>query len=141
MTVNEPTKKLLFDKINTEICHPTRKESKATTALIHTLAVEDATCFPKDLRDYKKATLVFLTREDDAFSWDNTTVKDHETCLDKMATNNPAEAPFTALTQQLQQFGRVLGIHASGLGQARVNGDFERDYNHSDTYDAYFQLP
>mmetsp|Transcript_26186 Transcript_26186/g.44648 ORF Transcript_26186/g.44648 Transcript_26186/m.44648 type:complete len:365 (-) Transcript_26186:8-1102(-) len=42
-----------------------------------------------------------------------------------MATNDPAESPFALLTQQLQSFGRVLGIHASAIGQARMNGDFK----------------
>ena len=46
-----------------------------------------------------------------------------------MATNDPAEGPFAALTSQLQYFGRVLGMHASGVGQARLNGDFDLDLN------------
>ena len=43
-----------------------------------------------------------------------------------MATNDMAESPFAGLTQQIQQFGRLLGIHASGIGQARINGDLKR---------------
>ena len=44
-----------------------------------------------------------------------------------------AESPFAGLTQQLQSFGRVLGIHASAPGQARINGDFKRQLNGNDS--------
>ena len=44
-----------------------------------------------------------------------------------------ARTILVVIQQQLQQFGHVLGIHASVLGQARVNGDFERDYNDGNT--------
>ena len=45
----------------------------------------------------------------------------------KSATNDSAESPFAMLTQQMQQFGRILGIHAAAVGQAKMNGDFKRD--------------
>ena len=44
-----------------------------------------------------------------------------------MATNDPTESPFAQLTQQLQSFGRVHGIHASTVGQARMNGNFDHN--------------
>jgi hypothetical protein len=47
--------------------------------------------------------------------------------LVKDATNDPAESPFTALTQQHQTFARVLGIHASAIGQVQMNGDFKHN--------------
>ena len=81
---------------------------------------EVATCLLKELRDPKKATSDYLTSKDSDFISGNTTNKEHEACLGKMVTNDPDEAPFATLTQQLQQFGCVLGIHASGLGQARA---------------------
>ena len=54
---------------------------------------------------------------------------EHTATIGKIATNDLAESPFARLTQQLQSFGRVLGIHASGIAHAhaRFNGDFHRD--------------
>ena len=46
-----------------------------------------------------------------------------------MASNDPVESLFAGLTQQLQSFGRVLGIHALGIAHARFNGDFHCDLN------------
>ena len=43
-----------------------------------------------------------------------------------MASNDPSESPFTQLTRQLQSFGRVIGINAAAIGNARQNGDFRR---------------
>jgi hypothetical protein len=36
--------------------------------------------------------------------------------------------------------GRVLGIHASAVGQARINGDFKRDLKDSSKDGAYFKF-
>ena len=58
-----------------------------------------------------------------------------------MATNDPAESPFASLTHQLQSFGRVLGIHASAIGQAKINGDFKRDFENSSNDGTYHKLP
>ena len=60
--------------------------------------------------------------------------------ITKMATNNPAESPFASLTQQLQSFGRLLGIHASAVGHARINGDFKQDPKDASNDGAYFKL-
>jgi hypothetical protein len=141
VSVNETTKSVTFDKINAEIFYSQRKENKEMTALLHKMAVEVATCLLKELCDPKKATSDYLTSEDDDFSWGNTTDKEHEACFGKMATNNPAEAPFAALPQQLQSFGCILGIHASGLGQTKVSDDFDRDLNDGNKDGAYSQLP
>ena len=43
-----------------------------------------------------------------------------------METNDPAESQFTELTRQLEQYGRVLVIHAATIGHARINGEFDQ---------------
>ena len=43
-----------------------------------------------------------------------------------MATNDTSEIPFLALTRKLEQYGRVLGIHAADIGHARINGEFDQ---------------
>ena len=58
-----------------------------------------------------------------------------------MATNDPAESPFAALTQQLQCFGRVMGINASAVGHARLHGDFDRNWEDSGVDGLYHRLP
>ena len=105
------------------------------------MAVEVAECFLKELRDPKKATSDYLTSEGGQFSWGYTTEDEHMACLGKMATNDPAESPFAALTSQMKSFGRILGIHASGVGQARFNGDFDRDLNDGNEDGPFYQLP
>ena len=74
------------------------------------------------------------------FSWGQTMDEKHFAFLGKMATNDPAETPFASLTCQLQLFGRMLGIHASAVGHARVNGDFARGIGGSSKNGAYHQL-
>ena len=135
------SKVLQFDMINCELFYPDREENKETTDLVIKMAVETAIFLLKELRDPKKATSDYLSSEDGEFSWGQTTDEEHQNCLGKMATNDPAEAPFAALTRQMEQFGRVLGIHASGVGHARINGDFERDLNDGGSDGAYYQLP
>ncbi len=49
--------------------------------------------------------------------------EEHDACIGKNATNDPAESPFTKLTRELQCFGIILGIHASAVGHARINSD------------------
>ena len=120
---------LPFDKINAKLFYQDCKENKETTELVLKMAVEVAKCMLKELRDPKKATSDYLTSEDGEFGWGYTTDEEHQACFRKITTNDPAEAPFAALTQQLEQFGRVLGIHASGVGQARIHGDFYRNLN------------
>ena len=70
-----------------------------------------------------------------------TTEEEHQASLGKNATNDPAESPFAQLTHQLQVFGRVLGIHASAIGQAKINGDFKRAVDGKLSDGAYFRLP
>ena len=57
-----------------------------------------------------------------------------------MATNDPTDSPFSALTHQLQSFGHLLGIHAVAVGQARFNGDFSRDLKNPDKDGTCHQL-
>ena len=45
------------------------------------------------------------------------------------------------LTQQIQQFGTILGIHASAVGQAKMNGDFKRDHQGRESTGSFLQLP
>ena len=49
-----------------------------------------------------------------------------------------AKSPFAGLTQQMQAFSRILGIHASGISQARINADFKRLLNGINKDDALF---
>ena len=79
------------------------------------MAVELANCLLNELRDPTKATSDYLSCVDGKFSWGMTSDEEHAACLGNMATNDPAESPFAALTQQLQGFGRLLGIHASAV--------------------------
>ncbi len=74
------------------------------------------------------------------FSWGQSTDEEHFLFLGKMATNDPAETPFTSLTCQLQSFGRMLRIHASAVGHARVNGDFAHGIGGTSKNGAYHQL-
>ena len=57
-----------------------------------------------------------------------------------MATNDPAESPFAALTRQMQGFGRLLEINASAVGHARFKGDFTRDLKNEDNNGAFLKL-
>ena len=105
-----------YDKINAELFWPERDENKQTTDMVLKMATEVAACMLKELRDPKKATSDYLSSEEGQFSWGATTDDEHHASLGKMATNDPAESPFAALTSQMQSFGRILGIHASGVG-------------------------
>ena len=57
-----------------------------------------------------------------------------------MATNDPAESQFAALTRQLQSFGRLLGIHAAAVGQSCFNGDLSCDLENPDNNGTFYQL-
>ena len=81
----------------------------------------------RELRDPHKQTHNYLSSVDGEFSWGNTTEEEHKACLGMMATNDIAESPFGGWSQQVQQFGRLLGIHASARGIARMNKDFTRN--------------
>ena len=97
-TVDGSARVLPYDKINAELFYPTREENKQTTTMVLKMAVEVAECFLKELRDPKKATSDYLTSEGGQFSWGYTTEDEHMASLGKMATNDPAESPFAALT-------------------------------------------
>jgi hypothetical protein len=131
---------LPFDQLKAELFYPQRIENKATNNLVEKMSVEVAQCMLTELRDPKKATSDYLTSADGKFSWGYTTQEEHHACIGKMATNDPAESPFAQLTRQLQNFGRVLGIHASAVGHARMNGDFKRDINNPTVDGAYHKL-
>jgi hypothetical protein len=93
-----------------------------------------------ELCDPKKALSNYATAVGGKFSWGQTTKEEHASCIGKNATNDPAESPFAQLTRQLQCFGRILGIHASAGGHARVNADFKRDIENSAKDGAYLKL-
>ena len=130
-----------FDMLKAELFYPTRKENVATTSTVQKMAVEMAECFLKELRDPKKATSDYLTSAEGKFSWGYTTEDDHNALIGKSATNDSAERPFAMLTQQIQQFGTMLGIHASAVGQAKMNGDFKRDHQGRESTGSFLQLP
>ena len=102
--------------LKAERFYPNRKENVATTSTVQKMAVEMAECFLKELRDPKKATSDYLTSAEGKFSWGYTTEDDHTALIGKSATNDSAERQFTMLTQQIQQFGKILGIHALAVG-------------------------
>ncbi len=91
------------------------------------MACEVAECILTELCDPKKALSDYLSCKEGKFSWGETTDEEHEACLGRMATNDLAKSPFAGLTQQMQQFGRVLGIHASAVSHAKFSGDFHLD--------------
>ena len=119
-------KVIQMDQLTCELFFPSREENKDTTVLATSMAVIMAKCWLKELRDPKKATSDYLTSVDGRFSWGNTSEEVHTACLGKYATNDTAETSFAGLTQQLQSYGRLLGVHASATGQAKINGDFQQ---------------
>ena len=134
------SKVLPWDQLCKELFHPTREENIETDDFVKQLAVEIAQCMLEELRDPKKATSDYLSSREGKFSWGQTSHDEHVACIGKMATNDPAESPFASLTRQLQTFGRVLGIHASAVGHARVNKDFGRDYKDDSNNGNYWKL-
>ena len=105
--------------------YPNRKDNVAINETVQKMAVEMTTCFLTELRDPKNATFDYLASAEGKFSWGYTTDADHNTLIGKMVTNDSAESPFALLTQQMQQFRTIIGIHASAIGQAKINGDFK----------------
>ena len=135
------SKVLPFDQLNAEMFYPQRPENQQTTDLVKEMASEVAECIMKELCDPKKALSDYLSCKEGKFSWGETTDEEHKACLGMMATNDSAESPFAGLTQQMQQFGRVLGIHASAVSHAKFSGDFHLDYKDSSNDGRYFKLP
>ncbi len=84
------------------------------------MAVELSNCLIQELRDPTKATSDYLTCVKGNFSWGQTTDEEHHICMGEMTTNDPEESPVTALTHQMQGFGRLLGIHASVLWSCKI---------------------
>ena len=58
-----------------------------------------------------------------------------------MATNDTSENFFISLTRHMQNFGQVLGINASAIGHARINGDFKQSLHNSNKDCLYNQVP
>lgn len=135
------SKVLPFDQLNAEMFYPQRPENQQTTDLVKEMASEVAECIMKELCDPKKALSDYLSCKEGKFSWGETTDEEHKACLGMMATNDSAESPFAGLTQQMQQFGQVLGIHASAVSHAKFSGDFHLDYKDSSNDGRYFKLP
>lgn len=135
------SKVLPYDQLNAEMFYPVRPENQQTSDLVKKMAIEVADCILKELCDPKKALSDYLSCKEGKFSWGETSDEVHEACLGRMATNDFAESPFAGLTQQMQQFGRVLGIHASAVSHAKFSGDFCLDYKDSTNDGRYFKLP
>ncbi len=135
------SKVLPFDLLNAEMFYPERQENKDSTPTVIEMAQDVAApTVKKEIVDPKKAMGDYASVVAGKYSWGETTEAEHLASIGKDATNDPAESPFAALTQQLQTFGRVLGIHASAIGQARMNGDFNRNIDTNTAEGAYWKL-
>ena len=140
------SKVLPFDLLKAELFYPNRDENKVTDNLCTTMAVVMGKAILVELRDTTKATHEHLSsgkgEKGGRWSWGNTTDEQHKAGLGKMATNDTAESPFAGLTNQLGNFGTILGIHAGGISQARINGDFKRKNVNGNKKDGmYHMLP
>ena len=129
-----------MDVLKAELFFPQRDENKETTETVKTMAVEVADCIVTELRDPKKVTSSYLSDLDGEFSWGNTSDEEHVLGMGMMATNDPAESPFAALTQQLQSFGRIMGTHASAVGHARLHGDLDLTWKKGAADGLYHRL-
>ena len=132
------SKVLPYDLLRAELFYPTREENIATQTVCINMAVEVAQTMLLELRDPKKATSDYLSSGKGKFSWGETTHEQHVACIGLMATNDPAESPFAGLSHQFGMHGRILGIHASAISQARINGDFSRILNEMNKKDGMF---
>ena len=63
------------------------------------MAVELANCLVQELCDSKKVTADYLSCIDGKFSWGQTAAEEQYACIGKMATNDPVQSPFAALTR------------------------------------------
>lgn len=135
------SKVLPYDRINAEMLYPKQQENKDTTTLCVDMAAEEvAPAIIEQCVDSKKALSNYLTSIGGKFSWGKTTEDEHQASIGKNAKNDPTESQFAALTQQLHNFGRILGIHASVVGQARINGDFKCDIKTGTDNGSHFKL-
>ena len=55
-----------------------------------------------------------------------------------MDTNDLAESPFVGLTQQLQSFGRQLGIHTYATEHAIITGNLNQHSSDSSVDSVFF---
>ena len=90
------------------------------------MAFELENCLLADLRDPKKSKSNYLSIAESKFIWVQKTYEEHKALIRKMATNDPAESPFEALTRQLEKYWIVIGINAAAIGHARINGYFDQ---------------
>ena len=132
------SKVLPYDLLRAELFFPAREENQATNIVCSSMAVELAQTILVEVRDSKKTTSDYLSSEQEKFSCWETNHEIHEVYVGLITINDMAESPFSGLTQQFQSFGRILGIHASGISQARINGDFKRIPNSSNNYDSIY---
>ena len=109
------------------------------------MVVDLANLLLAKLRDPKKAKSKYLSSAESKVSWGETNDGENEALIGKMDTNDPAESLFTALIRQLEQYWRVLGIHAADIGHTRINGDFYQGHlknpNNEGTYHKLSMVP
>ena len=101
-TAQDGSQVIPMDLLKAELFYPQREENIATEATVKKMAIEVSDCLLTELRDPKKVTSNYLSSADGEFSWGKTTDEEHVAGIGMMATNDPAESPFTGLTQQLQ---------------------------------------
>ena len=135
---------LPFDLLKAELLYPSRDGNKVTDTLCTTMAIVMAKAILVELRDTSKATHEHLSSGEGGkggqLIWGKTTDEQHQAGLGKMATNDTVESPFAGLTTQLVNFGTILGIHAGGISQARINGDFKRKNDNGNKKDGMYHI-
>lgn len=113
-------------QLRSELFKPEREENQNTDELVKKMAKVAAECILKEMHDRKKHTWEHLDSQDGPLSMKHVTDEMHQAGLGKFAVNDVAERPFGALTQQMEAFVTLVGMNASAVGQARINGDFYR---------------
>ena len=88
-----------------ELFMPADDDNVKTNQLVTEMAKIAATCWQSEFLDENKATSDYLSCAEGKYSWANTSAEEHEGLLAAFATNDLAEQPFGALTQQLTQYG------------------------------------
>eukprot|EP00965_Chrysotila_dentata_P140532 4646719-Pleurochrysis_carterae.AAC.1 len=97
-----------------------------TDEICFELGVVAAKACLAELRDPKKAMSRHLASSDGALAWGNTSADVHAAAKGLLATNDPAESVFGALTQELSNYVRIAFSSTSGGAQARRNRNFSR---------------
>ena len=119
--------KVLSDNsLRSELFRPTREENEKTSSLVEEMAVVAAECVLKEMHDRQKHTWEHLDSQDGPLSWKNVTPAMHEAGKGKVGVNDVSERPFGGMTQQMESFTTLYGMNATGVPQARINGDFNR---------------